>query len=137
MTVWVDSWIARMFFPPGPINIPIFSATALYNGQRVAGVYTIVALDGTHVTVTAEDPKNELVGASITVVADGVTVNKNVIGGLAIIFDGGLAAGWTAIVACGASAAAVAGQWTTAPPWGPWPRWASSRGRCGRWRRPS
>jgi hypothetical protein len=84
------------------INAPIVSVTPLYNGQAVAGVYTVVANDATSVTVTAEDPKNELVGAGKTVIADGVTVNKNTIGGLGIIFDGGLAAGWTAIVAVGA-----------------------------------
>jgi hypothetical protein len=84
------------------INAPILSVVPLYNGQAVAGVYTVVALDGSSVTVTAEDPKNELVGASKTVIADGATVNKNTIGGLGIVFSGGLAAGWTAVVAVGA-----------------------------------
>jgi len=84
------------------INAPIISIAALHNGQAVAGVYTVVALDGSTVTVTAEDPKNELVGASKSVIADGVTINKNTIGGLGIVFSGGLAAGWTAIVAVGA-----------------------------------
>jgi len=84
------------------ISTPIVSVVPLYNGQAVAGVYTVTALSSLQVTVTAEDPKNELVGASVSVVADGVTVNKNVIRGLGIVFDGAMVNNWTAIVAVGA-----------------------------------
>ena len=84
------------------VNTPVISIAPLYNGQAVAGVYTITALDGSSVTVTAEDPKNELVVSGKSVVADGSTVNKDVLGGFGIVFDGGLAAGWIAIVAVGA-----------------------------------
>ena len=91
--------LVRFFNGPGST---IVSIAPLYNGQAVAGVYTIVALDSSTVTVTADDPKNELIGASKPVIADGVTVNKNTLGGFGIVFSGGLVAGWTAVVAVGA-----------------------------------
>lgn len=81
------------------INTPILSAVEPVNGTAVAGAYTIVGASTGSVDVTAEDPKNELVGTGIAVVADGVTVNH--LGFADIVFSSSLAVGWTGRVSIG------------------------------------
>jgi hypothetical protein len=83
------------------VNTPLVSASWLGNGQAVAGVYTIVAASASTVDITADDPKNELVGTGIAVVADDSTVNKGVLGGIGLVFSSSLATGWTGKVAVG------------------------------------
>lgn len=83
------------------ISTPIVSVTWKGNGQIVAGEYTIAATSATTVNVTSEDPKNELVGTGISVVADDSTPNDHVIKGLDIVFSSSLANGWTGKVSVG------------------------------------
>jgi len=82
------------------INTPIISATYPANGKAVAGVYTLVGASSSSIDITAEDPKNELVGTGVAVVANGTTPND--LGFASIIFSGSLAVGWTAKVSVGA-----------------------------------
>jgi len=83
------------------ISTPIVSASWLANGMCVAGEYTIAATSATTVDVTSEDPKNELVGTGISVVADDATPNDHVIKGINIVFSSSLANGWTGKVGVG------------------------------------
>ena len=82
------------------VSTPIVSASYPANGKAVAGVYTIVGASGTTINITAEDPKNELVGTGITVVADDSTPND--LGFGSFVFSSSLAAGWTAKASVGA-----------------------------------
>lgn len=84
------------------VNTPLLSAVYLENGEAVAGVYTIVAASGSTVNITADDPKNELVGLAITVTADDSTVNEDVLAGIGLVFSSSLATGWSAKVSVGA-----------------------------------
>ena len=82
------------------INAPIVSASYPANGKAVAGVYTIVGASGSTIDITAEDPKNELVGTGITVVADDSTPND--LGFGSFVFSSSLAVGWTGKASVGA-----------------------------------
>jgi len=82
------------------VNTPILSASYDRNGKAVAGVYTITAASGSTINITADDPKNELVGTGVAVTADGSTVND--LGFAKIVFSASLAAGWTGKVSIGA-----------------------------------
>jgi hypothetical protein len=82
------------------INTPIISASYPANGKAVAGVYTIVGASSSTIDITSDDPKNELVGTGVTVVANGTTPND--LGFASIVFSGSLAVGWTAKVSVGA-----------------------------------
>ena len=84
------------------INTPIISAAWEANGEAISDVYTIAATSATTVNVTAEDTKNEIVGAGINVVADDSTPNYGVIPGVGIVFSSSLANGWTAKLSIGA-----------------------------------
>ena len=84
------------------VNTPLVSASYLDNGEAVAGVYTIVGASASTVNITAEDPKNELIGLGISVTADDVTVNKDVLAGVGLVFSSSLATGWTAKISIGA-----------------------------------
>jgi hypothetical protein len=93
------------------INEPLVSVSWLDNGAAVAGVYTLVftSSGGITVDITAEDPKNELVGTGITVVADGSTVNKDALNGVGLVVDEAVDTGWTCKVSVGALMASDAG----------------------------
>lgn len=82
------------------INAPIVAASFTGNGKAVAGVYTIVGASASTVDITAEDPKNELVGTGISVVADDSTPNDLGFGD--VTFSSSLAVGWTGKVSVGA-----------------------------------
>ena len=84
------------------VSTPLVSASYLENGEAVAGVYTIVGASASTVNITADDPKNELIGTGITVVADDATVNEDVLAGVGLVFSSSLATGWTAKVSVGA-----------------------------------
>lgn len=84
------------------INLPIVSAAWLDNGEAIAGDYTIAAVSASAVDVTPQDSKNEHGGASLGVIADGATINKNVLPGVGLVFSASLANGWTAKVSIGA-----------------------------------
>lgn len=84
------------------VNAPILSVSWLGNGEAVAGVYTIVGASASTVDITADDPKNELVGLAIPVTADDATVNDDVLAGVGIVFSSSLAVGWTAKISVGA-----------------------------------
>lgn len=81
------------------INTPIISASYDRNGKAVAGVYTITGASSSTIDITAEDPKSELAGTGITVVANGTTVND--LGFAQVVLSGSLAVGWTAVVSLG------------------------------------
>lgn len=84
------------------VNSPLIGDPQwLGNGEAVAGVYTITATSGSTVNITADDPKNELVGTGIAVVADGSTVNKDCLKGVGLVLSASLAAGWTFKVTVG------------------------------------
>ncbi len=84
------------------INTPLVSdATWLTNGQEIAGVYTITATSATQVNIVADDPKNEHAATGVTVVADDVTVNKNVLPGVGLIFSSSMVNGWQCKVSVG------------------------------------
>lgn len=82
------------------INAPIVSATWQANGKGVAGSYTVVGASGSTINITADDPKNELVGTGVTVVADGSTPND--LGFASVVFSASLAVGWTGKLSVGA-----------------------------------
>ena len=82
------------------VNAPITSATFPRNGKAIAGSYTIIAASGSTINITAEDPKSELTGTGISVVADGSTEND--LGFAVIVFSASLATGWTSKVSVGA-----------------------------------
>jgi hypothetical protein len=84
------------------VNTPVNSATWLYDGEAISDVYTVAATSGTTVNVTAEDPKNEVIGTGISVTADDSTVNYGVVPGVGIVFSSSLANGWTAKISIGA-----------------------------------
>lgn len=84
------------------INTPIISASWLTDGQAISDVYTIAATSGSAVNVVADDPKNEVEGTGINVVADGSTVNYGVVPGVGLVFSASLASGWTGKVGIGA-----------------------------------
>jgi hypothetical protein len=91
------------------VSTPLLSAAYLENGEAVAGVYTIIGASGSTVNITADDPKNELIGTGLTVVADDATVNEDVLAGVGLVFSSSLATGWTAKVAVGALMASDGG----------------------------
>ena len=91
------------------ISAPIVSATFPANGKAVAGVYTIVGASASTINITAEDPKNELVGTGISVVADDSTPND--LGFGSFVFSSSLAVGWTGKASVGAL---MAGDGSTA-----------------------
>ena len=93
------------------ISAPIVSISWLGDGGAIAGDYTIAATDGSTVNVVPEDPKNEHAITGKSVVADGATVNKDVLPGVGIVFSNSLANGWTAKVSVGAF---MAGDGSTA-----------------------
>lgn len=82
------------------INAPIVSAAFPANGKAVAGVYTIVGASSSTINITADDPKNELVGTGVSVVADDSTPND--LGFGSFVFSSSLAVGWTGKAAVGA-----------------------------------
>ena len=84
------------------ISTPIVSATYLDDGEAISDVYTVAATSATTVNVTADDPKNEVVGTGLTVTADDSTVNYGIVPGVGIVFSSSLANGWTAKVSIGA-----------------------------------
>lgn len=84
------------------INTPIVAAEYLDDGEAISDFYTIAATSGSAVNVTAEDPKNEVIGSGINVVADGSTWNYGVVPGCRFKFSSSLANGWTAVVGIGA-----------------------------------
>lgn len=84
------------------INTPIVSATWEDNGEAISDVYTIAGTSATTVDVTSDDPKNEIVGTGINVIADDSTPNYGVIPGVGIVFSSSLANGWTAKLSIGA-----------------------------------
>jgi hypothetical protein len=92
------------------VNTPITSATFPHHGGAVAGAYTLIAASGSTIDITADDPKNELVGTGITVVADGSTVNN--LGFALVVFSASLATGWTGKISLGAL---MAGDGSTSP----------------------
>jgi hypothetical protein len=84
------------------INTPIVSISWLEDGGAIAGAYTVAATGASTVDITCDDPKNEHTQTGKTVVANGSTVNKDVVPGVGIVFSASLAAGWTAKVSVGA-----------------------------------
>ena len=84
------------------VSTPILSISWLDNGEAIAGAYTVAATGTSTVNITCDDPKNEHTQTGKTVVADDVTVNKDVIPGVGIVFSSSLASGWTAKVSVGA-----------------------------------
>jgi hypothetical protein len=84
------------------VNAPVNSATWLDDGEAFSDVYTITATSGSAVNVVADDPKNDVEGNGISVVADDATVNYGVVPGVGIVFSSSLANGWAAKVSIGA-----------------------------------
>ena len=84
------------------ISTPIISVTWLDDGMAISDVYTIAATSSSAVNVTADDPKNEVIGNGINVTANDVTVNYGVVPGCGIVFSSSLASGWTGKIAIGA-----------------------------------
>ena len=84
------------------VSTPVNSATWLDDGEAFSDVYTVTATSATAVNVTADDPKNDVVGTGINVVADGATVNYGVVPGIGIVFSSSLANGWTSKFGIGA-----------------------------------
>jgi hypothetical protein len=84
------------------ISTPIVSASWLDDGESFSDVYTVAATSSTTVNVTSDDPKNEVLGTGITVVADDATVNYGVVPGVGLVFSSSLANGWTGKVSIGA-----------------------------------
>lgn len=75
-----------------------------FNGQLVGDVYTLNVTTGPHVAVLADlGSKNPWHNATpVDIVADGVTVHSNLIGGLDIVFSAGAVNGNSAVVTVGA-----------------------------------
>lgn len=84
------------------ISTPLIAVEWLDDGEAISDVYTIAATSSTTVNVTADDPKNEVLGTGISVVADDSTWNYGVIPGARIQFSSSLANGWTGKVSIGA-----------------------------------
>ena len=84
------------------INLPIISISWLADGAAIAGDYTIAATGAATVNVVPEDPKNEHAATGKTVIANGSTVNKDVLPGVGIVFSASMLNGWTAKVSVGA-----------------------------------
>jgi len=86
------------------VNTPIVSATWLDNGITRGDDYTLVFTNTGGVrTVTvdclADNPYRNMSG--ITVVCDGVTVNKGIVPNVGLVFAAGADTGWTAKVTVG------------------------------------
>lgn len=84
------------------VNTPIVDAEWLDDGEAISDFYTVAATSGSLVDVTSEDTKNEVVGTSISVTADGSTWNYGVVPGCRIKFSASLANGWTGVIGIGA-----------------------------------
>jgi hypothetical protein len=84
------------------VNTPFVAVEYLDDGEAISDFYTVAATGGSAVDVTAEDTKNEVVGTSIAVTADGSTWNYGVVPGTRIKFSASLANGWTGVIGIGA-----------------------------------
>jgi hypothetical protein len=84
------------------INTPIVAAEWLGDGEAISDVYTIAATSSSTVNVTADDPKNEVIGTGIGVTADSSTWNYGVVPGTRIKLSSSLANGWTGKLSIGA-----------------------------------
>lgn len=84
------------------ISTPLVAVEWLGDGEAISDVYTVAATSSTTVNVTADDPKNEVVGTGISVVADASTWNYGVVPGCRIQFSSSLANGWTGKISMGA-----------------------------------
>ncbi len=84
------------------ISTPLVAVEWLDDGEAISDVYTVAATSATTVNVTADDPKNEVLGTGISVVADDSTWNYGVVPGCRIQFSSSLANGWTGKISIGA-----------------------------------
>lgn len=83
------------------VNTPLVDVEYLDDGEGISDFYTVAAVSGSAVDVTAEDTKNPFVGSAISVTADGSTWNYGVIPGFRIKFNASLANGWTGVIGLG------------------------------------
>jgi hypothetical protein len=84
------------------ISTPLVDVEWLGDGEAISDVYTVAATSGSTVNVTADDPKNEVIGTGIAVTADASTWNYGVVPGCRIQFSSSLANGWTGKISMGA-----------------------------------